>query len=115
MPRNRSFREKKRTVRDIPMVNVNPVRNNTSPSASSVESNKNNEPRKRKVNPRNISPVPIFVLSDTIFVNFSGVGEYTGYIKRKSRKWVLRLCKRSCPNDIANNGAVMGTEFRRTV
>ena len=48
------------------MVNVNPVRNNTSPSANSVESNKNSVPRKRKVNPRNIRPVPIFVLSDTI-------------------------------------------------
>ena len=74
IPRNRSFREKKRNVRDIPMVNVNPVRNNTSPSANSVESNKNNVPRKRKVNPRNIRPVPIFVLSDTI-VYLCGVDE----------------------------------------
>jgi len=56
------------------MVNVNPVRNNTSPSANSVESNKNNVPRKRKVNPRNIRPVPIFVLSDTI-VYLYGVDE----------------------------------------
>lgn len=66
MPRIRSFRLKKRTVRDAPIVNVNPVRNNMSPSANSVESKRNNIPRKRKVNPRNISPVPIFVLSETI-------------------------------------------------
>lgn len=54
-------------VRDTPIVNVNPVKKRTSPRARRVESKRKRQPRKRKVNPRNIRPVPILVLSDTIF------------------------------------------------
>jgi len=61
-----SFREKKRTVRETPMVSVRPVRKRMSPRARSVESKRNIIPRKRKVKPRNMRPVPILVLSDTI-------------------------------------------------
>ena len=77
IPRNRSFREKKRIVRETPMVNVNPVKNRISPSARRVESKKKSTPRKRKVNPRNIRPVPILVLSDTIL----GVGCYCNVMR----------------------------------
>lgn len=66
MPRMRSLREKKRSVRDVPMVSVRPVRKRMSPRARRVESKRNKMPRKRKVKPRNIRPVPIFVLSETI-------------------------------------------------
>ena len=54
-------------VREMPMVNVSPVRKRTSPSARRVESKRKSVPRKRKVKPRNIRAVPILVLSDTIF------------------------------------------------
>jgi len=66
MPRMRSLREKKRTVRDAPMVKVRPTRKSMSPRANRVESKRKSTPRKRKVKPRNIRPVPILVLSDTI-------------------------------------------------
>ena len=66
IPRNRSLREKKRNVRDAPMVNVSPARKSRSPNAMSVESKRKSTPRKRKVKPRNIRPVPILVLSETI-------------------------------------------------
>lgn len=58
MPRMRSRRLKNRAVRDAPIVSVRPVRKRTSPSAISVASKRNMTPRKRKVNPRNIRPVP---------------------------------------------------------
>ena len=47
-------------------MNVRPVRKSMSPRARRVESKRNITPRKRKVKPRNISPVPILVLSLTI-------------------------------------------------
>lgn len=50
----------------MPMVSVRPVRKRMSPRARRVESKTNKMPRKRKVKPRNIRPVPIFVLSETI-------------------------------------------------
>jgi len=52
------------------MVSVRPVRKRTSPSARRVESNRNMIPRNRNVKPRNIRPVPILVLSETMFVIF---------------------------------------------
>ncbi len=67
MPRIRSGRLKKRTVREVPMVKVRPVRKSMSPRASRVESKRKSMPRNKKVKPRNIRPVPILVLSDTIF------------------------------------------------
>jgi len=48
------------------MVSVRPVRKRMSPRARSVESKRNIMPRKRKVKPRNIRPVPILVLSETM-------------------------------------------------
>lgn len=39
-----------------------------SPSARSVESKRKRMPRKRKVKPKNIRPVPILVLSETILI-----------------------------------------------
>lgn len=82
MPLILSFREKKRTVRDAPMVSVRPVRKRISPRARRVESKRNSMPRKRKVKPRNIRPVPILVLSETMVCSvcvsvFSFVGRRT--------------------------------------
>ena len=68
MPRMRSLRVKNRSVRDVPIVRVRPVRNKMSPRARRVESKRNKMPRKRKVKPRNIRPVPILVLSETILL-----------------------------------------------
>ena len=53
-------------VREVPMVNVRPVKKRMSPSANNVESKRKSTPRKRKVKPRNMRPVPILVLSETI-------------------------------------------------
>ena len=50
------------------MVNVSPDRKSRLPkNAMSVESKtRKSTPRKRKIKPRNIRPVPILVLSETI-------------------------------------------------
>lgn len=53
-------------VLEVPIVNVRPVKKSISPSANNVESKRKSTPRKRKVKPRNIRPVPILVLSETI-------------------------------------------------
>ena len=53
-------------VREVPMVKVKPVRKRMSPRANSVESKRKSMPRNKKVNPKNIRPVPILVLSETI-------------------------------------------------
>lgn len=50
-PRIRSRREKKRTVRDGPIVKVKPNRNRISPNANMAESNMNNIPRNSSVIP----------------------------------------------------------------
>lgn len=51
MPRIRSFREKKRTVLENPMVNVNPIRKSKSPKANKAESKKKMTPKNRKTTP----------------------------------------------------------------
>jgi len=48
------------------MVKVRPVKKSMSPRASRVESKRKSMPRNKKVKPRNIRPVPILVLSETI-------------------------------------------------
>lgn len=53
-------------VLEVPIVNVRPVKKSMSPSANNVESKRKSTPRKRKVKPRNMRPVPILVLSETI-------------------------------------------------
>jgi hypothetical protein len=63
IPLIRSGLEKKRRVRENPMVMVKPARNRISPSASIAESKKNITPRHKKTHPKNRRPVPIFVLS----------------------------------------------------
>mmetsp|Transcript_33237 Transcript_33237/g.38477 ORF Transcript_33237/g.38477 Transcript_33237/m.38477 type:complete len:87 (+) Transcript_33237:392-652(+) len=67
IPRMRSFREKKRIVREGPMVKVRPVKKSTSPKANNAESKNNSTPRIRNMQPKNRRPVPIFVLSLIIF------------------------------------------------
>mmetsp|Transcript_27656 Transcript_27656/g.36735 ORF Transcript_27656/g.36735 Transcript_27656/m.36735 type:complete len:92 (-) Transcript_27656:209-484(-) len=68
IPLIRSRREKKRTVRENPMVRVKPARNSKSPNANNAESKRNNIPKKRKMHPRKRRPVPILVLSLTIVI-----------------------------------------------
>ena len=58
-------------VLEVPMVNVRPVKKRMSPSANNVESKRKSTPRKRKVKPRNMRPVPILVLSETIIIVLS--------------------------------------------
>jgi hypothetical protein len=68
MPFMRSGREKKRNVRDTPMVKVRPVKKRMSPSASMAESNMKMHPRNKNTQPRNSKPVPILVLSENILL-----------------------------------------------
>lgn len=58
MPLNLSGREKKRRVREGPIVKVKPRRNNMSPRARRAESKRNNTPRKRRRRPRVKRKVP---------------------------------------------------------
>jgi hypothetical protein len=51
MPRIRSFRQKKRTVLENPIVNVNPIRKSKSPKANKAESKKKITPKNRKTTP----------------------------------------------------------------
>ena len=51
MPRIRSLREKKRTVLENPIVNVNPIRKSKSPKASNAESKKKMIPKNRNTTP----------------------------------------------------------------
>ena len=74
MPRMRSLREKNRTVRETPMVRVRPVRKRRSPRARRAESKRNSTPRNKKTQPKKSRPVPILVLSDTMFSSVQKVG-----------------------------------------
>ena len=68
MPWIRSGLEKKRIVRETPMVRVRPNKKRMSPKANIAESKRNRHPRNRKIHPKKSNPVPIFVLSLNMIV-----------------------------------------------